>query len=70
MVNTIDYDVKSRQYKITVVNCTEVRLQILKVSTSHRRDVGIADMYVMRLQIFNRTQSLNDNTAKLKGRHS
>ena len=37
------YDVKQSQHKNTVVNCTEGQLKGLKISTSHGRDVDIAD---------------------------
>ena len=47
--NNIAYDVKSFQVKMTKVNFTEVQFKGLKISTNHRIDVGISDMYVTRL---------------------
>ena len=35
--NNIEYDVKSYQAKITIVNCTNIRLEVLKMLTAHRR---------------------------------
>ena len=46
MSNNIAYGVKSFQLKKTIVNFTQVELKGLKISTPHRRDVGISDMYV------------------------
>ena len=36
----------------TMVNCTYVRLKILKILTAHRRDIDIVNKYVMQLQYF------------------
>ena len=49
MVNTIEHDLKSFQVKIIIVNCTEVQLKGFKISTAHRRNVGIADVCVTQL---------------------
>ena len=51
-VNTIYYDVKSCQVITTIVNCTQVRLEILKILTSHIRDVDTVNRYVTQLQNF------------------
>ena len=45
MDNTIYYDVKSYQFKTTIVNCTYVQLKGLKILISDTRDVLIASMY-------------------------
>ena len=54
-VNTIQYDMKSHQVKMTIENCTDLRLKGLKISTTNRRDVGIANKYVTQLENFNGT---------------
>ena len=50
--NTIAYDVKSRQFKTTIVNYTGLRLNGLKISTAQRRDVGKTDKYVTQILNF------------------
>ena len=49
-----------------MVNFTEMQLKELKASTAYIRDVSVSDKYVTQLQILNSTQSLNNNTVKLK----
>ena len=34
--NTVEYDVNSYQVKMTVVKCTKVRLELLKLDHSHK----------------------------------
>ena len=36
-LNTMEYDMKLHQVKTTIVNCTDVRLKVLKILTSHIR---------------------------------
>ena len=38
--------------KMTIVNCTDVRLEGLKIVTAHRRDVDTINEYVAQLQYF------------------
>ena len=52
MGNITAYDVKSCQVKMTIVNCTEVRLKGIKISTYHKRDVGIANNYATQKENF------------------
>ena len=51
-VNTIEYDAKSCQVMRTIVNFTWVQQNILKIITSHRRDVDTVNKYVTQLQYF------------------
>ena len=47
--NTIEYDIKLYQVKMTVVNCTDIWIKGLKTLTAHRKDVGVSNMYVTQI---------------------
>ena len=47
--NTIYYDVKYYQVKITLVNCTYVQQKGLKILTAHIRDFGIVNNNVTQI---------------------
>ena len=65
--NTIDYDVKPYQVKTTIVNCTGVRLKVLKKLTAHSWDVGIPNMNVTQIiKPWMRYNHLNSTTVKWK----
>ena len=49
MVNTIEYSVKPRQLKTTIINCTEVQWKGFKISNANKKYVGTYNMYVMQL---------------------
>ena len=51
-VNTLDHDVKSCQVMRTIGNCSDIRLKILKILTTHKRDVDTVNKYVAHLQYF------------------
>ena len=34
--NTIEYDIKSYRFKMTIVKCTKVRLKLLKLKNLHK----------------------------------
>ena len=44
--NTIEYDVKSYQVKVIILNCAYVQLKVLIILTTNRRDAGIANMFL------------------------
>ena len=48
-VSTIQYDVKPCQFIMTIVNCTDVRLKILKILTANRRNGDSANKYLTQL---------------------
>ena len=48
-VTSKEYDEKLYQVKITIVNDKYVRQKGLKKLTAHRRDVGVANIYLMQL---------------------
>ena len=48
-VNTIGYDMKLLQVKITMVKFTDVQLKRFRITTTQIRDVGISDKYVTEL---------------------
>ena len=51
-INTIEYVIKTYQVKITKVNFTDVWLKGLKIFTTHRTDVGIANNYEAQIITF------------------
>ena len=46
MLNTIEYNAKLHQIKMTMINCKGIWIKGLIISTSHRRYVGIPGMYM------------------------
>ena len=47
--NTLAYDVKSCQVRMTILNFTNVQLKKIKKLTSHIRDFIIANVYMKQL---------------------
>ena len=48
-VKTKEHDVKSYQVMMNIVKFTDVRLKILKILITHRRDVDTVNEYVTQL---------------------
>ena len=48
-INTIVYDIKYNQLKMTIEKCTYIRQKILKILTNQKRDIGIDNKYVTQL---------------------
>ena len=44
--NNIEYDVKSSQFKVTIVNRKKIRVKDLQL-TVHRKTVGMANEYLI-----------------------
>ena len=57
-LSSIEYNLKSCQVKTTIGNCTDVWLKMLKILTTHRRDVDTVNQYVKQLKILNKTRSV------------
>ena len=58
------YDVKSSQVMTNIVNDTDVRLKILKILTTQRRDVDTVNGYVTQLHLKKNAQSIQCKSFK------
>ena len=47
--DTIEYDVKSYQVKVTIVKLTNIQVKVITVLTVHRKTFGTTNNYVTQL---------------------